>query len=1086
MNCDACQSSFGVDDAFCRVCGASVKSVSCPSCKRLIHPDASFCGHCGLRLVSTSPRDSLSRVNHPFSERKLVTILCADLFRSTDMIEKLDPEEAISLLEPPLSAMRHAIRQFRGIVSKEQGDGVVALFGAPIADDDHAVMACHAALELVRRVGLLDAPKVQVRVGLHSGYVVTHTVHGEFTSIYEAGGPAAHMVNRIEQAAEPGQIYVSESCRELADGRLDFLPAPSRQLKGFSQPIQLYRLIGLNQSFRWYARAARGTSRFVGRVAERVALEEAARAAISGPGQIVVVIGDAGIGKSRLVHEFADSLGGWRLIEAEAAPTMLASPYATIRAIFRSLLGNASRNDVGFMPQLHQIIPADFPSSWRTAIDVVLGQPIEDPDWDELDPRSQRRAILKASRWLVQRLVSHNRTVILLEDVHWIDEASEAVIEAIISIADQKDILFILTSRSEVLPNWLSQRRVRSLLLKTLDRGSAEALLDALLGPSPDLAGLKGKVLQHTGNVPLFVEEVVRRLIETGVVTAGNTYYTLAKPLEELGIPPTIQGVIAARIDRRPQQEKSVLQIVSAIGVRADVALISAVAAISTRDILQSLRSLEAAGLLLKSAVTTASVYEFPHDLVREVAYGSILQSDQSRLHERILAALELTSDSRVEGISEALSYHAIRGQVWSKAASYSHISAQKCLARSALADAARYFEMSINATDHLAPSIRRETQAIDLRLEARRAFAAYGKLQRWLELSAEAEERAVAIADEDRVLAAGAVRAAAMNFYSTPIEAIGAGELAVVRAERLGSLDWMSYTEYGLGQAYQTAGYFRRAEQSFSRALGRLAQPEARVPFGSTTSLSLLCLMMKSIAHTCLAEADQAQLCQSQAVDLATSSRHPSDIIAASYGRGFYQLRWGDMAEAHNTLTEVLNLARQNEVRYFVPMIACQLAKCVLMRGDASMAYDILSAAKHEAETAGHTFGVLRASNYLVFVLAQLGDVSSAVKLARSTRLAAEQQGFKGLTAESLFAEAVTLWRDHAGNGEVKALLLSAIEIAAKIEARLQMAAAKEVLAAVLVRDGNPLASRRERDEASELIANVKLTKPFHPIHYI
>lgn len=1036
--------------------------------------------------MSAGGSDSHHSMHQPLNERKLVTILCADLFRSTDMIERLDPEEAIALLEPALIAMRRAIRQFRGIVSKEQGDGIVALFGAPLADDDHAVIACHAALELVRSVGQLEAPKAQVRVGLHSGYVVAHTVHGEFSSIYEAGGPAAHLVNRIEQAAEPGQIYVSDSCRELAEGRLDFLPLAARQLKGFSQPIQLYRLMDVSGSFRWYARAARGTSKFVGRVAERTVLEHAARDALSGPGQIVAVVGEPGIGKSRLVHEFADSLDGWRVIEAEAAPPMLARPYATIRAILLSLLGSESGKSVEPASWLHQAVPADFPLSWRTAIDAVLGQPIEDPTWSELDPRSRRHAIMKACRWLIQRTTAQERTAIILEDVHWIDEASDAVLEAIISVAEQKDTLFILTSRSEVLPRWLNEKSVRHLSLKYLDHKSAETLLDALLGRAPNLENLKIKVLQHTGNVPLFIEEVVRRLIETGVVTGGRNHYTLSGPIDQLGIPPTIQGVIAARIDRLPRREKPLLQVIAAIGIRADVSLISAVATVSTEHIGELLRSLEAAGLLLESDTTPARSYEFPHDLIREVAYESILQSDQIQLHQRILSALELPSERQAEDISESLSYHAMRGKVWSKAASYSHLAAQKCLARSALADATRYFEMSIDATDRLASSVQRETQAIDLRLEARRAFAAYGKLQRWLEISAEAEDRAAAIADEARVLAAGAVRAAAMNFYNTPAEAISAGELAVRRAERLGAVEWLSYTDYGLGQAYQTAGYFRRAEQRFASALDRLSRPEARVPFGSTTSLSLLCFMMKSIAHTSLGEFDQAQLCQSQAVDLATSSRHPSDIIAASYGRGFHQLRWGNIAEAHNTLAEALELARLNEVRYFVPIVACQLAKCCLLAGDARRAYDILSAAKHEAKTSGHTFGALRASNYLVFALAELGDISGASTLARATRLTAEQQGFEGQRAEALFAEAVTLWRAQISTAEPKALLLSVIEIANKAEAGPQLAAAKELLAEIHARDGDKSANRRELDEASELLANMKLARPFHPIQYI
>jgi class 3 adenylate cyclase len=260
VNCSACRSVLEINDTFCKVCGASVKRDLCPTCHLPNSPGASFCVHCGSRLFQTGAIDARHTDLQPSNERKFVTLLCADLLRSTDLIEGLDPEEAIALLEPALAAMRAAIRQFRGIVSKELGDGLVALFGAPVADDGHAILACHAALELVRGVELIEVPKTQVRVGLHSGYVVTHTINGDFSSIYEAGGPAAHLVNRIEQSAEPGHIHVSESCRELAEGYLKFLPLAPRRLKGFSNPVPLYRLTGVSGLLRWHVREARGTS----------------------------------------------------------------------------------------------------------------------------------------------------------------------------------------------------------------------------------------------------------------------------------------------------------------------------------------------------------------------------------------------------------------------------------------------------------------------------------------------------------------------------------------------------------------------------------------------------------------------------------------------------------------------------------------------------------------------------------------------------------------------------------------------------------------------------------------------------------
>jgi tetratricopeptide (TPR) repeat protein len=829
--------------------------------------------------------------------------------------------------------------------------------------------------------------------------------------------------------------------------------------------------------------------KFVGRSAEGAALERAARNALSGPGEIVGVVGEPGVGKSRLVHEFVKVLEkeDWHLVEAEAAPTSLATPYSTIKAIILSLLGNTQSTSVTGSSDFRSNIPVDFPRRWHSAIDAVLGQPIDDAEWEELDPTLRRNAIIEGCRTLIERHATRRRTVILLEDLHWIDAASDAVFEAVVSIAQRDGILILFTSRVEATPTWLVGKTITLLSLKPLDHDGSRALLNTLLGHSPDLSELKARVQQHTGGIPLFIEEVVRRLVETGVVAGKQARFTLGKPINELGIPPTIQGVIAARIDRLPRREKALLQVISGIGVRADAPLILAVAGISKEGLREGLRFLGTAGLLLESTSIPIPAYEFPHDLVREVAYESILQQDRTRLHERILSALEKTTEDRLTEVSESLSYHAVRGKLWSKAASYAHLAAQKCLARSALADATRYFEIAVDATDQLPPSVSRETQAIDLRLEARRAFSAYGKLQRWLELSAEAEQRAIAIADDTRSLAAAAVRAAAMNFYNTPAEAITAGEIAVQRAEHLGAIEWLGYSEYGLGQAYQTAGYFRHAEQYLGRALDRLSRPEARVPFGSAAGLSLLCCMMKSIAHASMGEADQAQVFQRRAVELATVSRQPSDIIAANYGRGFYQLRWGDPEEACTALEEALKLAQRYKVRYFVPIVGCQLAKCHLLKGNTLKAHEILSTSKIEAETLGYTFGVLRSSIYLVLVLQKLGDTSGALTLARAARLAAEQQGFEGLKAEALFAEALARARNHGIDGsEPKECLASVVAIATKTEARPQLAAAKALLSEILTREGDLPSSQRELAEANEIFLSMRLARPSDPIQYM
>ena len=250
----------------------------CQVCLSTLKPGDVFCSSCGSVVPENAAKPPAAEVRGRIAgERKYLTVLCADLQRSTDLISELDPEAAISRLEPALTAMRVSVRRNRGIVSKEGGDGLIALFGAPHADDNHAVMACHAAVELVRRVKLLNDPALRVRVGVHSGYVVAHVIEADLSSIYEAGGPAVHLVKRLESAAQAGQILVSESCQSLAAGLVTFNALPPKRMEGFPAPVPCYELIQISGLTRWRARSTKGLSSFVGRDEQISQLRRAAR-----------------------------------------------------------------------------------------------------------------------------------------------------------------------------------------------------------------------------------------------------------------------------------------------------------------------------------------------------------------------------------------------------------------------------------------------------------------------------------------------------------------------------------------------------------------------------------------------------------------------------------------------------------------------------------------------------------------------------------------------------------------------------------------------------------------------------------------
>src|SRR6202165_5732322 len=452
--------------------------VSCQVCQSTLKAGDLYCSSCGAVVPERPLKPQIAEVRGRIAgERKYLTVLCADLQRSTDLISELDPEAAISRLEPALIAMRTAVRRNRGIVSKEGGDGLIALFGAPHADDNHALMACYAAVELVNRIKLLDDPALQVRVGVHSGYVVAHVIEADFSSIYEAGGPAVHLVKRLESASQPGQILVSESCQSLSAGLVTFRGLAAKRLEGFSAPVPCYELVEISGLTRWRARSTKGLSSFVGRADEISMLERAARD-VGSSGQIFALVGTAGIGKSRMAHEFVSGLRqqDWQGLEADGNPLEQAVPYALLKKLLQSALqvGNITSADRPQLPEGQEFAHADL---WPAALCSVLDQPVKDARWNDLEPLLRRRAITDAVRNAIGRVIAMRPTILLLEGLHWIDGQSETAIEALMSLTSGHPLLVLLTWRTEDTPGWLARLDVRRILVRSLAIASGDAFL---------------------------------------------------------------------------------------------------------------------------------------------------------------------------------------------------------------------------------------------------------------------------------------------------------------------------------------------------------------------------------------------------------------------------------------------------------------------------------------------------------------------------------------------------------------------------------------------------------------------------------
>ena len=489
--------------------------------------------------------------------------------------------------------------------------------------------------------------------------------------------------------------------------------------------------------------------------------------------------------------------------------------------------------------------------------------------------------------------------------------------------------------------------------------------------------------------------------------------------------------------------------------------------------------SLEILDFLEEARSVPSVEYVFAHDLIREVAYESILRSQREVLHRRILTALEASSTGREEDVAEALCHHAVKAQDWSKADRYGHLAARKAFARSAFRDATEYFKIAMDAVDKQPESTAREQRAIDLRIEARLAFVSFGSIEEWFGLGRDGEARSRKIGDEGRRLASIAIRAAALNFYGTPYEAIAVAEEAVALANQMNNARWLGFVEYGLGQSYFLAGRYRDAERHLAKATALLASAPENVPPGTTgSSLLVLCHMMSAIVHAWLGEFDQAERCSEEASILAETNDRPYDMIAADYGRGVVQMMRGDLEEAEGALDQALRVSRESEARLFRPLIMSALGSLYTQQGHAERATEILLQAKDEADKLGHETSKVAVSAYLGAAYGQLGDIQHGLALLRACQASARQKGYAGIEALAASAEANIL----AAQGghmleEAMACLQRTIEFTARLEALPLLGAAKGVRARLLAASGRTDEAREELVQAITLFDQSKMT---------
>jgi class 3 adenylate cyclase/tetratricopeptide (TPR) repeat protein len=872
-------------------------------------------------------------------ERKQVTVLFADLKGSMELLADRDPEEARKILDPVLERMMEAVHRYEGTVNQVMGDGIMAIFGAPLAHEDHAVRACYAALRLQDTVKhYAEAARrdygvaVRARVGLNSGEVVVRAIGSDLNFDYTAVGQTTHLAARMEQLADPSSILITPETLALAEGFIEVKPLGPVPVKGLPKPVEIYALTGAGQArTRLQAAARRGLTNFVGRDAELEHLRRLLQLAGEGRGQIAAVVGEAGVGKSRLVYELTHShrLQGWLILENACVSYGKATSYLPLIELLKGYFKIENRDDLreirtkvtGGVLALDEALKPTVP-----ALLALLDVPVDDPTWRGLDPTDRRQRTHEALKRLLLREAREQPLLLIFEDLHWIDAESKRLIDGLVDSVGSARLLVLVNYRPEFQHAWGSKTVYSQIRLDPLPAESAADLLDALLGDEPGLAPLK-ELLVKSGN-PFFLEETVRTLVETKVLIGERGRYHLTQPVHAIQVPTKVQAVLAARIDRLAPADKRLLQVAAVVGKDVPLVLLQPIAELPEEALRRGLDHLQAAELLHETGLYPDIEYSFKHALTHEVAYGGLLSDHRRELHGRIVATIEALHPDRIGAETERLAYHALRGELREKAVGYLRQAGAKANGRSAFQDARLWFEQGLNVLKVLPESRSNLEQGFEIRREMYRCLIYLNDGRQALQRLQEAEALACRMNDDRRRGSICAFLATTHAMLGELDEGLVSCERALMIAGALGDLSIRKLATTYRGQLHYFSGDYDRVVEL---AIDNLAPfpPDAVSHFGLSVSPAIATgLYNRTLNILSLAQlgrfAEVAQY-EADAIQLAERTQNALSIGMAYRAAGILYLVKSDWLKASSLLERAIAEFHGRNIALFLPTaIAC------------------------------------------------------------------------------------------------------------------------------------------------------------------
>jgi class 3 adenylate cyclase/tetratricopeptide (TPR) repeat protein len=1079
---------------FCGACGAHLGG-ACPACGTLSAAGQKFCGECGAVLGRASaglkfaspenftPKHLAEKILTSRSslegERKQVTVLFADVKGSLELLADRDPEDARKLLDAVLKRMMEAVHRYEGTVNQVMGDGIMAIFGAPVAHEDHAVRACYAALRMQRRIARYadrmrrtEGLSIQARVGANSGEVVVRSIGNDLHMEYSAVGQTTHLASRMEQIAAPGSILITADTLRLAEGYVHVRTLGGVAVKGLGAPVEVYEVIGAGPvRSRLQAAAARGLTRFVGRAAEMATLRESLDDAGAGQMQVVAVAGEAGVGKSRLLHEFIHSshTRGWLVLESNSVSYGKATPYLPLIDFLKHYFKIEIKDDTRAIREkvTGKVLMLD--DSLQEAIspifDLLEALPEEHP-FRSLEPMQRRQQTIRAVARLMLCESRIQPVIAVFEDLHWNDSLTLGLLKGLIANLVDARVLLLVSYRPEFNDEWKARPHYRQLRVEPLPRASVEELLHALLGADPKLARLNEFLIERTGGNPFFLEEIVRTLVETRVLAGERGNYRLEKPFSSVQVPATVQAVLASRIDRLPPDEKHLLQDAAVIGTDVPFALLREIAGLSEEELRQRLAILQSAEFIYETRLFPDLEYTFKHALTHEVAYAGLLHTRRREIHARVVKAIETLYVDRLTEQVERLAHHARHGELWAKALTYLRQAGAKAVERPANREAFVLFEQALEVLKHLPENRDTLEQAIDIRFDIRNALQPLGERGPILEYLREAEKLAVQLDDQRRL---GWVHSYLTDHFwilGQTEKAAATGERALSIARQLSDLSIQVVTNLPLGLLYHTCGDYRRAMEYFQWNVDHLEGALLQERFGLFVLPSSFSRSFLAWAHAELGEFAEGAAIAEEGVRIAVTADHPFSSGYAHLGMGVLHLRQGDLSRAIFAFERALAMGAFADIPVGYAYVAYHLGYALTLAGRSAEGLPMLEKTVELAEAKGFVARHALRLAYLAEAYLLVGRTEDAANAAARALQFARRHNERANEAYALRV----LGEVEARQGraaEAQAQFHSALTLAQELGMRPLVAHSRWGLACALENSGQAEAAAPHRESA-------------------